>query len=150
MSVSNNFSYLLVSIRLLWRNRITIIFTVNCKINNSAFTITDNFEGQYNWKIINHAIGLCNYIYIYVYFTGCVWVQGYLLKDFVKHNQHKFQHPTTFGWRDIEFRIWCLLILTGAGDIKNLWAGSMATPSLLRVFLVDIHATIQEIRPNAS
>ena len=32
----------------------------------------------------------------------------YLVKDLVAYNQAKFHHPTTFSWRDIAFRIWCL------------------------------------------
>ena len=49
--------------------------------------------------------------WIYVYFTEyvCIEQKYFLLTDLILHNQAIFQHPTTFGWRDSLFPMWCLL-----------------------------------------
>ena len=49
--MSNKLSYLLASIVLLSQDTVTIIFTVKFKINKTAFTIKDCFEGQSNWNM---------------------------------------------------------------------------------------------------
>ena len=108
MSVSNKLSYLLVSIVLLSHDRATIIFTLKVKMNIIAFIIKGSFEGRSNWNMdwitpYDFAIDIC--IFHYLCFRRHVIFQG-ILVHILKQN---FSIPaTTFDWRDIVFRIWCL------------------------------------------
>ena len=44
-----------------------------------------------------------------MYISSCIFGRHfYLVKDLVAYNQTKFHHPSTFGWRNIEFWNWCL------------------------------------------
>ena len=61
MSVWNSLSYLLVSIKLLSQDRVTIICNVQFRIYNIAFTMKGSFEGHSNWKHgLNYIVRLWN------------------------------------------------------------------------------------------
>ena len=112
---------------LLSQYRVTIIFTVKFKIDNIAYTIKGRFEGQSNWNMdqitpLGYAINICT-LYRVWFGRKC-----YLVKDFVAYNQAKCHHPTTFGWRDIAFRIWCLPCNSCWSKWpKTFWAGVRVT-----------------------
>ena len=108
MLVSNMLSYLLVNIMLSSQNRVTTIFTSKFEINNFAFTIKDRCEGHFNWHMneispSDYAVDICIFHWV------CIKQKYFRLNDPIVHNKAKFQHLTTFGWRDIPFPMWCLL-----------------------------------------
>ena len=99
MSVSNKLFYRLVSSMLSSQDKI-IIKTVKFEMIDIAFILKKSFEGQSNGKNeLNHAMNMR------IFPSFCFRRQDYLSKDLVAHNQAKFQHSTTFDWRDIAFRI---------------------------------------------
>ena len=70
LSVSNNSSYLLVSIMLLSQNRVAMIFNVKSKINSIAFTIKTVLNANLTEKWAELHGGVMQWIY--VYFIVCV------------------------------------------------------------------------------
>ena len=58
-----------------------------------------------------------------MYISSCVFGRlGYILKDIVAHNQAKFQHPMTFGRRDIAFDAYPVILIGGI-DLKLFVGG---------------------------
>ena len=83
-----------------------MIFIVKYRFNNIAYTKRP-FQRLIQLKygltyIVGYAIDIC------IFYCVCFGRQCYLVKNLVAYNQAKFHHLSTFGWRDIAFRIWCL------------------------------------------
>ena len=100
MSVWNSLAYLM----LLSQKRVPIICIVKFRINNKVFTIKGSFKGHSNWNIdlitpSGYETNIC------MFYLSCFGRQCYHLNDLVIYTQAKFQHPTTFGFWDIAFRI---------------------------------------------
>ena len=92
---------------LLSQDKVTIICIVKFRIYNIAFTIKRQFWRQLQLKhglyyTSDYETNIC------ICYLLCFGRQFDPLKDLAIYTIAKFQHPTTFGWRDIEFRIWRL------------------------------------------